>query len=56
MFGFGVILDVGAMDPVHGVEASQVGHKLPLQSLESGEVVLPRSRIVYLVQENNSDM
>ena len=28
----------------------------PLQSLESGEVLLPRSRIIHLVQENNFDM
>ena len=38
---FCVVLLVQSVSPVHGPQAAQVGHPLPLQALEVGEVVLP---------------
>ena len=52
---FRIILHVQTVNPVHGPQAAQVGHPLPLQVLEVGEVVLPGARVVHLVQEHNVD-
>ena len=52
---FCVILLVQSVHPVHGPQTAQVGHPLPLQVLEVGEVVLPGARVVHLVQEHNVD-
>ena len=52
---FCIILHVQTVNPVHGPQAAQVGHPLPLQVLEVGEVVLPGARVVHLVQEHNVD-
>ena len=35
---FSVVFNVDPMDPVHGVQASQVGHPLAFKCLESGKV------------------
>ena len=52
---FRIVLHVQTVNPVHGPQAAQVGHPLPLQVLEVGEVVLPGARVVHLVQEHNVD-
>ena len=52
---FRIILHVQTVNPVHGPQAAQVGHPLPLQVLEVGEVVLPEARVIHLVQEHNVD-
>ena len=52
---FCVILLVQSVCPVHGPQTAQVGHPLPLQVLEVGEVVLPGARVVHLVQQHDVD-
>ena len=52
---FCVILLVQSMHPVHGPQTAQVGHPLPLQVLEVGEVVLPGAWVIHLVQEHDLD-
>ena len=52
---FRIILHVQTVNPVHGPQAAQVGHPLPLQVLEVGEVVLPGAWVIHLVQEHDVD-
>ena len=42
---FSIVLNVDPMDPVHGEQATQVGHPPAFQCLESGEIFFPGSRV-----------
>ena len=55
LFSFRVIALIQSMDPVHGPQASKVGHPLSLQEFEVGKVLFPGTRIIDLVQEDNVD-